>query len=307
MTLRELAPLRHAVGPILFLLIASRLDRLAVIEAISVANPALVGAAGLFVLAAVPLRAIRWSGILERMGHSIALKEAMRLSASATFAGTATPARAGELYKAAPLVARGVPAAAALGSVFLDRALDLVLVALVALLYASAVARGAAGALAVTGLMAFGAVACAGFLAGAEPALSERASRSRVESMGGLRASLLRAALALAPPASLARAGSLTLAATGAAWLANHLLVRSLGLPLDPLQTAGVSAVAGLAALLPVSVLGIGTRDAALLFLLAPYGIEPPAAVALATLFLLLNAWTGLACGIASALVRKPS
>lgn len=287
MTRRHLAPLRHLLGPVLLVVIAIRIDRAAVLDALSQARLTPMFAAAAAVLVTIPVRAARWEGILARMGHGAGLLEALRLYAGGTFAGTATPGRVGELYKAAPLVRRGMPAQRALASVLLDRCFDAGAGGLVALVYFAAIGRGAAALAAVSGVLAV--AIAAGFLV----------------RLRGRFAIVPFAAIAM--PASLVRAAVLTAVASAWAWSANHLLVRSLGLPLGPLETAGISATAALASLLPVSMLGIGTRDAALLVLLARYGIAASDAVALSTLFLLLNIWTGLACGLAALVPPRPS
>lgn len=296
--IRRLAPLRHVVGPILFCVIAMRIDRAALFDAIAQARPAPIAYAALLVLLAIPIRAARWAGIVRRMGHGLGTGSALRLYAAGTFAGTATPGRVGEVYKAAPLTRLGVPRGKAVASVLVDRFWDVGIGAVAALLYAIAVTLGTRAVAVGAGVVVLVLVAAAGFLAGAEPELERSAQTG---SLSGIRGILLHSLAAVASPMSFLRTGALTSLAALAAWIANHLLVVSLGLPLGPLETAGISAAAALATLLPVSVLGVGTRDAALLLLLAPYSIGSSEAVALSALFLGLNVWTGLACGVASA------
>jgi uncharacterized membrane protein YbhN (UPF0104 family) len=271
--LRLLAPLRYVVGPALLVVIALQIDRESVLAALVRARADLVVGGALVVLPAILLRAWRWNALLARMGHPIGGVDSLRLYAAGTFAGVATPGRLGEMVKVAPLVGRGVPAKRALWSVVLDRGFDVAIAVAAALAYAVALTWGARA-------LAF--VALAGALALVALGVS-------FDLRGG-------------------RIFALTAASSVCAWMANHLLVRSLGLPLGPLETAGVSAAAGLATLLPVSVLGIGTRDAALLLLLARYGVTAEDAIALATLFLFLNVWTGLTCGVGTLVpVRRAS
>lgn len=59
-----------------------------------------------------------------------------------------------------------------------------------------------------------------------------------------------------------------------------YLLSLSLGLEIEILHLSIVLAVTALFGLLPISIAGIGTRDASLIFLLAPYGINSERAVA---------------------------
>ena len=62
------------------------------------------------------------------------------------------------------------------------------------------------------------------------------------------------------------------------------------------IELAGISALASLVTLLPISVLGAGTRDLALIVLLAPYGIGRVEALALSTLFLALALANAFMC-----------
>ena len=294
---------RHLVGPLVFVVILASIDRAAVVDGLMRAELAPLLAGALLVLLAIPIRAWRWNGILARMGEVVSPREALRLYASGTFLGVATPARLGELYKAGPLVDRGMPLRRAVASVLVDRVFDVGIAAAAALLYAAAIARGGAAAAVVAGASALGLV----MIARALPRIAGARARRFRALLPGPRWSDLASegAAALVSRGSLLRAGVLTTAGAAAVWASNHLVVVRLGLPLGPLETAGISAVAGLATLLPVSVLGVGTRDAALLVLLARYGVGPGDAVALATLFLLLNVWTGLACVVALFVPRQ--
>jgi uncharacterized membrane protein YbhN (UPF0104 family) len=67
------------------------------------------------------------------------------------------------------------------------------------------------------------------------------------------------------------------------------LLALAIGLPLDPATVGGLTGLTTVAALVPISVSGVGTRDAVMVALLAQMGESAAAAVALSTLILLLN------------------
>lgn len=74
------------------------------------------------------------------------------------------------------------------------------------------------------------------------------------------------------------------------------LLARSLGLPLDLAHCLWINALAYLAILLPITIAGLGLREAAVVFAVAPLGIATAEAVALAVLMLamtLVNALIG--------------
>ncbi len=86
------------------------------------------------------------------------------------------------------------------------------------------------------------------------------------------------------------------------------LLARSLELPLDLAHCLWINALAYLAILLPLSIAGLGLREAAVVFAVAPLGIGTPDAVALALLMLamtLVNALVGGAWHAAISLRRR--
>ncbi|HMA34240.1 MAG TPA: lysylphosphatidylglycerol synthase domain-containing protein, partial [Chloroflexia bacterium] len=91
----------------------------------------------------------------------------------------------------------------------------------------------------------------------------------------------------------LVRAGGWTalsfLVSTARVWL----LAEAIGLALDPAQIGGLVGLTTVAALIPISVSGVGTRDATMVALLSQL-VQPPAAasavaIALSTLILGLN------------------
>lgn len=70
-----------------------------------------------------------------------------------------------------------------------------------------------------------------------------------------------------------------------------YLLALSLGIPLDPLYFVVIIPIISLLDLLPISISGIGTRDAALIFLFGLKGISAESAVAFSMLYLFMSYW----------------
>jgi uncharacterized protein (TIRG00374 family) len=84
----------------------------------------------------------------------------------------------------------------------------------------------------------------------------------------------------------------LSLLIQGSGLLLYGFLAKGFGIELSLLVIGSVMAVATLASCLPVSVGGLGVREGALLYLLAPLGVTPPAAIAFSlTGFVLFVAW----------------
>jgi len=94
----------------------------------------------------------------------------------------------------------------------------------------------------------------------------------------------------------------MTVVSWAVTYTANYLFCIGLGLPVGYLEIAGISAVASLVAALPISIAGAGTRDAALIAMLAPYGVDPVQAVALSTLMLSNVLFGAAVCALGFAL-----
>lgn len=78
-----------------------------------------------------------------------------------------------------------------------------------------------------------------------------------------------------------------------AAWLAYYLtyivIARALAIPLLDIQVVVAAAIAALAVMIPISIAGIGTRDAALVYIFSLFGATPVAAVSGSLVILGLN------------------
>lgn len=90
-------------------------------------------------------------------------------------------------------------------------------------------------------------------------------------------------------------------------FFAIFLLARSISMNISFLNLSLVTAAASLISLLPISLLGIGTRDITFIMLLSQFGIEKESAVALSFMILallLVSAFTGLFCWFKKPIVR---
>ena len=224
-------------------------------------------------------KALRWFGLLRLAGLDYPLERSLAVYQASAFLAFVTPGRVGDLAKAAYLRRDlGTPWAAGLASTLADRALDLsVLAAAASLAWALA---GPPGPLRTAWIVGLGALALAA------PALVwpplQRGALALLARLPGANGPARRVRVGLERlSGQLTRLGSprlLLLAAVTALAFAclfagAYALARGLRLPIGPLTTAYAVATASLVALLPVSVSGIGTRDAALLMLLAPHGV----------------------------------
>ncbi|HKP15799.1 MAG TPA: lysylphosphatidylglycerol synthase transmembrane domain-containing protein [Gemmatimonadaceae bacterium] len=242
-------------------------------------------------------KAWRWRRLIAELGvPAPSLGQSVTLFLIGQFAGAATPGQSGDFVRAWYLRERGSALSTALFSVLFDRLLDFLLLALVSLVGLVAFLDVFPPALrpAILG-------ATLGFTAVVVivvPALMAR--RSRRWLMG------LVARVAPAPMRSrLARWQSLlntleissplvlvllavTVAATAVVMLRIWLLFRALDVFVPSALLVASAALISILQTIPVSVAGVGVRDAVLVAVLARHGYPAERALALSALFLLL-------------------
>lgn len=229
--------------------------------------------------ACVLLGAVRWRLVLGAMGHDLPLRRSLEVVLATWPLAMVTPSRANDLLR--PLAVRAVvPLSAGTGSVLAEKALDL----MVLLLFAAAGAAmqglwawaATIGALAVAEIAVVAAVVTRrGWL---ERLPLVRRRRDAVEALFGALEMLSRAPSRLLAPA-LASLGMrfLTVAIT-------HALLVSAGARVPLFDTVTLWPAATLAGVAPLTLAGIGVRDAAFLHLLALHGAHAdPAQVLVAT------------------------
>lgn len=265
------------LGLVLFAYLAWRLDWSRMGRLLERVEWGWFAAAGLCSPPLMWLKAQRWRWLCALQGVELARAEAFAYYLASSYLAFITPGRLGELAKVAYLKAKGVGASLALSGVLADRLLDLYLLVLSALV-------GAGWYGPWPGVEPW-ARAALGLALAAAPALwlldrryrlperlYARLARRRLPAWaaGGLEG-FTRGCRALLTPA-LAGAGLLTLAAYALFFLQCWFLARAVGLPLRPWEVVPLMALVNLASYLPVSVSGVGTREALLWAILSPRG-----------------------------------
>lgn len=216
------------------------------------------------------LKAARWHLLVGAAGAEGTLFHDWKVYNVGIFLGLITPGKLGEFGRAGYLKKAGVPTGTAVAAVLVDRIFDVAVVALFSLVALQTLFQGwwlAGGSIA--GLIGLGVIA----------GILRRMHRLPVkkEWMAFLTTLATRIPLLF---------GSLLLTllswATYCVW--SVALAQSIGIqaPLFTLMSAVM--LTGIVAFLPVAPSGLGTRDASLVWLLAPLGIGAPLAVALAFL-----------------------
>jgi glycosyltransferase 2 family protein len=244
----------------------------------------------------VVIKSWRWARLLREMGIKLGLPTACAIYTVGLFYGATTPGQAGDLLKAVYLRDRGHPLPPAMLSVVLDRLFDLLIMAALATLGIFALGRLLPSRelqTALVALMGLGLAALTTVLLARGPrqwtltVLLPRLAPRLTATLTRWNSQLSTLALS---PRLLVVVSIASLISAGFTFLRLWLLFLALGLDLVPLYVVvGASALIAVLQVLPISIAGVGVRDAVLIAILLPFGYSTEQALTLSALFLLLN------------------
>lgn len=269
----------------LLALLLARLDLEQVQRILSRANLALVTLAVLAVIPLIFVKTIRWQGILRAQGVSYGLYPAFLSYFGSLFIGFLTPGRLGEFVKAIHVSQDcNVPLAHSFSSVLADRLFDLYALLVVGLAALVSLTLGTAAMMGILlGLLAltlplilflnnatFGLLQHFGLTVGAMGQKLFNPDSWLLEIRWSLRQ--------LTWPKLLISAG-LTAAAYLIFFGQCYLLALALDLPLEFIPVSYAIALGSLVTLLPISISGLGTREATIIAYLSTLGISAEAAL----------------------------
>jgi uncharacterized protein (TIRG00374 family) len=285
------------LGPLLFVLILSRMDLRHMAKTIAAVRVDFLLAALVLYPGLILLKAWRWHILLGVQHIKYGLMPAFVVYNGSLAVGYVTPGRLGEFVKALYLRQdEGVTLGEAISSVLMDRLFDLYLLLMTALLGMAAfsvprlVSEVAVAILLVTGLTPL-LVLIPGvtrrllaLFIRALPTLGT--ARYREEIKRTLDA--FRRGMEQLLSTSLLFPLLVTVVAYALFYMQCYLIAISLRLPLSYPYAAFCASVGSLSALLPVSISGLGVREAAFIALLLPLGVVAETAVGYSLLILLV-------------------
>jgi uncharacterized protein (TIRG00374 family) len=294
----------RSIGPIVLLYIVWNIDLAELFGILRRCSPKFLLAAYFMIIPALLLRAARWRSLLFGQGLRSGFVETVNVYSYSILMGMVTPGHIGEFIKVFYLKQRGLSLGGSFFSVFLDRILDILflfIVGAVALfaLISSETRNVTIAALLLAGVL--GAFSLMWFFTrgkGFELTLvclkSVSPTKFRAKMLSGF--SDFADGFQRMTIVGATQAFALTAFAWTANYYAVYLLGRSLGFEISFAEMAGIAAIASFVALLPISVMGVGTRDAALIVLLAQYGVSEEGAVAFSALCLSIMIWSAVVC-----------
>ncbi|PIQ76875.1 hypothetical protein COU78_01085 [Candidatus Peregrinibacteria bacterium CG10_big_fil_rev_8_21_14_0_10_49_24] len=257
------------VGIIIFFAIVRKLDTTALVATLKQVNWMPMLLAVLCVLCIYVVKAYRWHTLVRATGLHPTFGESWRLYTIGIFLGNITPGKLGELGRAAYLHKKGLPMKIGVLLSVADRAADGIVILLL-----GAVGVGILGGVEWT-LLTYAALSLVAVIA-MLILLQKRVWRISLP--------IIKLFLTYIRPHLIRRVILTTLLGWMFYFLWAVLLARSLGITVEVPVLVAAFTLTGLISMLPIAPSGLGTRDAALIFLLAPYGVEPEQAVAQALL-----------------------
>lgn len=276
--------------------VLSRLELRSMLDALGGVSAQTVLLATLAMWLNMALKALRWQRMLRHRGVALPFSFSAPVFFEAMVWGSLTLGRAGELFRVAPLVDRGVPLRAALASVLLDRALDLGFLMVVG----AASLASVTGHPTVAGLIGLGTLVLL-FVVGA---LGKRQGLDAPPPTGRLRL-VLEETRAFFFPAALLESGLWTVLSWASSFGVVLSLAGDVAPQAQPLRLLAAAFISSLSTLLPITYQGIGTREPIFAAVLAADGVPEESAVLLALLVFTLMLLPVLALGLMAALWRR--
>lgn len=286
------------VGPLLLVFLLQRTGSAVAFATLRQSEPGALALSAVLLVFGVALKAQRWRLLLAAEALEVGWLRATMAYFAAIALGALTPGRVGELYRAWPVAKEAdVPVARVLPGVLFDRFFDqcaLGLASLLALLVLPSAFSGPGLA-----VLASGAV----FLAFTIFVFHERTA-GLLERLPGLRKlAIVSVGFRKVPRSTIAACGGLTLLSYVAFFAQCVILARTVKLQSSALSLIAATALGNIAAFLPVTLFGMGTREATIGLVLGSVGVVTGQAVGYSLLLGAMSYGTALICGGLSLLV----
>lgn len=290
----------RALGLVIFGYILWRIDRRQVLHLFRHSDHGLFLAAFALNVPVFWLKSQRWRTLVCRQHHPLRAADALMFHLGASFLGVVTPGRLGEFVKVLQLARQRICSPSqAFAGVLVDRLHDLYVLGMIGLWGVLAYVPGrwsrplGWGGLALLGVLPVLFLLVPGWKRRGV-ALVARAAASRPASVFRLQAAEFAGDVETVLDHRLGSTLCLTAAAAALVFLQVRLIAAAVHLPLTYLEIVPLLALAELVNLLPVSIAGLGTREAVLFAVLLPRGLEAERIVLL-SLGVFVVAYVGVA------------
>ena len=293
--------LRASIGMGLIAFLLSRADLASVVDSLSEASYGYVALACVLVLIALVLGGPRWRPYLHRLGFEVPMREAIRLSMIGAFFNAFLPTGiGGDAYRAFMVQRGSGRLSRAFASVVLDRAAGVIGMASIAVvgLTSQMTLGGRTAEMLPAALTSFVILLTYGILMVVGRRFGGSALPSGGRGIRGQLAVLLRGvAYGAADPRTSLRACATGVLTAVLLLGASLLLARAVHLSVPVGGMAAILLLASVIAIVPLSINGVGFREAVYMWGLAAYGIGHDTALAFALLALGVGLTSSALCG----------
>ena len=282
------------IGIALFIFILSRVDIHAIFSTIGNANPWPLLAAVILSIIMVLLKTLRWRTLLKAQKIEYKLRDAFPAYLASCYLGLVTPGKLGDMSRA--LYLRNdlhLPVGKALSSVILDRLFDLYILILIAS-YGLFILTPLEGNLALYGIILTVILII--------PALALNKRSGKV--LGGIvsrfkpQIDQFYSGISMLTTSKLVLPSAITIIAYAICFTQYYLLTLALGLSISFFTLMAYMAIVSLVELMPISIAGLGTRDATLIALFSLQSISAESALSYSLLVLFAFHILGAVLGI---------
>ena len=289
------------LGIFIFIIIFIKIDVHKLLEILSELNFYHLAAASFLIIVLMILKAIRWQLLMKAHNIDYSLKDSIIMYAASVYVGAATPGKIGDLVKVLYLKNDNYPFGMSFVTVILDRLFDI----------ASLLFLGYFGMLLfhsifenvifILSLVFFGVFLLVAlyfhkkkYVIGTLKNIASNllSDKNRVRAMTGF--SDIYNGLKTLNIIQFASATLITFMGWLVYFLAMYLLALSINIDISFLYLATCVSISAFITLIPVSISGIGTRDATMVILFSFVGLNPASAVAFSTLVLFLYIVNGV-------------
>lgn len=291
----------RSIGLILFVIILSKLNLTKIIALLSNINPFYLAAALLLFIPLLVIKAIRWQLLMKAQNINYSLKDSTIMYAAALYIGAITPGRIGDFIKVFYLKGDGHPFGKSFASVLLDRLFDLVsllLLGYAGMLLFITLFEGAIISLSCifvgTVLLIIFFIYKRGFGMGILEYISSHFIPERYRENAKTSFSDLYNGIKTLNANQFVLATFMTFFAWIIYFVMMYLFALSLSINIPFLYLATCVSISAVITLIPISISGIGTRDATLIILFSYLGLSKESAIAFSMMILFMYAINGL-------------
>ncbi len=288
------------LGIIVFGIILWRIDLKSLYNILKNARWAYLAGGLLLVLVILAIKSLRWRYLMHLQGINFSYWDTFLMFSAGIFWGVLTPARVGELSKAFYLTKKGYSLGKASVSVVYDRMIDIFVLLLIGyismLAFLSVIERKTTYLVIILGLLA--GIAIGLFL---HPSSQEKVRRFLFHVLlpktghGKLKLNIdeFFESLKAYKLRRMSYPFALTALSRSVYFLITFIFAKSLSIPISFFYNVVCVSFSTFMAMLPISVAGIGTRDATLILLFSLVGFSKERAVGFAATILLMSVAAG--------------